>query len=69
MYLLYFRDIPNLAARMLPCGHGHVTRVRTAFRTLLLRTFDRLDCAANAKIGIIGILCILAASGGVHALT
>ena len=28
-------------------GTAHVPRVRTA---LLLRTFDRLDCAANAKI-------------------
>ena len=27
-------------------------RVGTAFRTLSLRTFDRLDCAANAKINL-----------------
>ena len=35
-------------------GTAHVPRVRTAtaFRTLLLRTFDRLDCAANAKINL-----------------
>ena len=47
---------------MLPCGHG-------APCTLFLRTFDRLDCAANASKMYIGILCILATSGGVHALT
>ena len=49
-------------------GTAHVPRVRTAFRTLSLRIFDRLDCAANAKM-YIGILCILATSGGVLALT
>ena len=27
----------------------HVPRVGIAFRTLSLRTFDRLDCAANTK--------------------
>ena len=44
-----------------------VPRMRTAFRTLSLRTFDRLDCA---KITLyIDILCIFATSGGVHALT
>ena len=36
---------------MLPRGHGArpacANSVNT-FRTLLLRTFDRLDCAANA---------------------
>ena len=53
---------------MLPqCGHGachapaKVSRLRTA---LSLRTFDRLDCAANAK----DVLYIFATSGGVHAL-
>ena len=30
----------------------HVPRVGTAFRTLSLCTFDRLDCAANAKINL-----------------
>ena len=30
----------------------HVPRVGTAFRTLSLRTFDRLDCVANAKINL-----------------
>ena len=30
-------------------AHVDVPRVRTAFRTLALRTYDRLDCAANAK--------------------
>ena len=30
----------------------HVPRVGTAFRTLSLRTFDRLDCTANAKINL-----------------
>ena len=30
-------------------GTAHVPRVRTAFCTLSLRTFDRLDCAANAR--------------------
>ena len=40
-----------------------VPRVRTAFRTLSIRTSDRLDCAANAKI------CIFATSGGIHAHT
>ena len=43
----------------LPC-------VRTA---LFLRAFDKLDCAANASKMYIGILCILATNGGVHALT
>ena len=45
-------------------GTAHVPRVRTA----LLRTFDRLDCAANAKINLrcIDVLYIFATSGGVH---
>ena len=30
----------------------HVPRVGTAFRTLSLRTFDRLDCVANVKINL-----------------
>ena len=30
----------------------HVPRVGIAFRTLSLRTFDRLDCAANTKINL-----------------
>ena len=49
-------------------GTAHVPRVRTA---LSLRTFDRLDCAANANLikMYIDILCIFATSGGVHALT
>ena len=47
----------------------HVPRVGTAFRTLSLRTFDRLNCAANAKINLrCTILCIFATSGGIHAL-
>ena len=50
-------------------ARAHAPRVRTAFRTLLLRAFHRLDCAANASKMYIGILCILATSGGVHALT
>ena len=56
-------------------GTAHVPRVQTAFCTLSLRTFDRLDCAANAKINLrcyllyISIRCIFATSGGVHALT
>ena len=35
-------------------GTAQVPRVRTAtaFRALSLRTFDRLDCAANAKINL-----------------
>ena len=33
-------------------GTAHVPRVRTAFHTLSLRTTDRLDCAANAKINL-----------------
>ena len=33
-------------------GTAHDPRVRTAL-TLSLRTFDRLDCAANAKISLI----------------
>ena len=30
----------------------HVPRMGTAFRTLSLGTFDRLDCVANAKINL-----------------
>ena len=44
---------------------------RTAFRTLSLRTFDRLDCVVNEKINLkmyIDIVCIFT-SGGVHAMT
>ena len=39
---------------MLPyrVGTAHVPRVRTAFHRLSLRTFDRLDCAGNAKISL-----------------
>ena len=56
---------------------AYVPRMQTEFRTLSLRTFDRLGCAANAKIKLIyiyiyiyiDILCIFASSGGVHALT
>ena len=36
-------------------GTVHVPRVRTVFHTLSLRTSDRLDCAANAKINLICI--------------
>ena len=31
-------------------ARAHAPRVQTAFRALLLHTFGRLDCAANAKI-------------------
>ena len=43
-------------------GCGHDARPERAFRTLVLRTFDRLDCAANAKINLkrnIDTHCIL----------
>ena len=33
-------------------ARAHALRVQTAFRTLLVRTFDRLDCAANVKRSI-----------------
>ena len=51
-------------------GTAHVPRVRTAFHTLSLRTFDRLDCAANVKINLrYSLYNIRYYSGGVHALT
>ena len=33
-------------------ARAHALHVQTAFRTLLLRTHNRLDCAANAKINL-----------------
>ena len=45
------------------------SRVQTAFRTLSLRQ-TRLRCKSKDQFKMyIGILCIFATSGGVHALT
>ena len=58
------------AAVLIRVGTAHVPRVRTAFYTLSLRTFDSLDCAANAKINLrYSLYNIRYYSGGVHALT
>ena len=40
------------------CCRAHVPRVRSAFHMVSLRTFDRLDAAANAKINLRCILYI-----------